>query len=89
MGMSFARTLPRGGDTGVLIAMATGFGLIAAGSGIRTNVLVGRPITTDAGSGSRVKAGAGYRATNGRRLGFLGVRATTMSAGRRYRRMPG
>src|SRR5207237_7399912 len=71
---------------GVLTRTVAGFTPTPVGLGFPRSHSVGRLITTDVGRGCVESGGSGYRAMNGRRLGFHGARATITSAGRRCRR---
>src|ERR1700730_3469447 len=70
---------------GDLTEMDTGFGPIAAGTGIQTSVLPGRPITMADGSILAGPDGAGSPEINGLRLGSLGDKVTKTLAGLLFR----
>jgi hypothetical protein len=83
---SGSRARPTARAVGVPTPTATGFIPTPDGPGFRKNRLAGPRFTTDAGHACAISDGSGFRAMNGRRRGFHGVKATTTSAGRRCRR---
>src|SRR5271165_341610 len=71
--------------TGDLTETDTGFGPIAAGTGIQTSVLPGQPITTADGSTLVGPDGAGFPEINGLRPGSPGGKVTKTLAGLLFR----
>ena len=61
---------------GNLTRMGTGSGLIVAGTGTRTRLSAGQPITMGVGSVSRESVGVGFRDMNGLLLGSHGGKVT-------------
>ena len=80
------RAKRRNPATGVPTPKATGFTPTPAGLGSRMSLSAGRLTITGAGCGCAESVGFGCREMNGRRPGFRGEPAGTMSAGRRCRR---
>src|SRR2546421_9077853 len=79
----FTRAKQRVRAVGGRTQMVAGFTATRVGLGFRKNRLAGPPIITGVGRVCAESAGFGFRAINGRQLGFLGARAAITSAGRR------
>ena len=76
------RAKPRNRVVGGRTPKDAGFIRTLAGPGSLTSHLAGPPIITGVGRGCVASAGSGFPVKNGRRPGFPGEQATTMSAGR-------
>src|ERR1700731_1603741 len=81
-----SRAKPKARGVGVRTPTVAGFTPMLAGPGFPKSHSAGPPITTDVGRACAESAGFGFRAINGRRLGFPGGRATITLVGRPCRR---